>query len=175
MLEYARSNGSKGRVRAYYAALLPRYVLHKLRLLRAEAFNQPVIANLGRLIANWDLAAGTAAFEWIAHEYLLATRRPTVIARLNAHQAEHHRVVLLSGVFTPCLELIADELGVADLIGTRVEIRDGRFSGEVVPPVINGKDKLPALQPLPEPGARRNELRSEFNRKVLEALEALDS
>ncbi len=146
LLQYAKSNGFPGRVRAYYAALLPRYLLNKLRLIAAEDFNRPVIANLGRLIAGWELARGAAAFRWVAHEYLLPTKRRQVLARLRNHQAEEHRVVLLSGVFVPCLELMADDFGVADLIGTKIEVLDGRYTGDIVPPVITGSDKLPRVR-----------------------------
>jgi HAD superfamily hydrolase (TIGR01490 family) len=146
MLKYMGSKGYKGRVRAYYAALLPRFLLRKLRLISKESFNRPTIAGLGRLIAGWDLQMGAAAFEWVAHEYLLPTKREPVLARLRSHQAEGHRIVLVSGVFTPCLELMGDEFGVRDLIGTKVEVRDGVYSGAIIPPVITGRAKLPMIR-----------------------------
>jgi phosphoserine phosphatase len=146
LLQYVGSRGFKGRVRAYYAALLPRYLLRKIHLIPEEDLNRPAIANLGRLIAGWDLDAGAAAFKWVAYEYLLPTKRQHVLSRLASHQADQHLVVLLSGVFVPCLELIGAELGVADLIGTRIDVRDSRYSGDILPPVVTGKDKLPMVK-----------------------------
>lgn len=146
LLEYTGSIGLKRRVRAYYAALLPRYLLRKLRLISQEAFSRPLIANLSRLIAGLDLEMGAAAFHWVAYEYLLPTRRNEVLSRLKSHQANQHLVVLLSGVYLPCLELIGDEFDVTALIGTQVEVRDGMYTGAIVPPVVTGRDKLPLVQ-----------------------------
>jgi HAD superfamily hydrolase (TIGR01490 family) len=146
LLHYVGSRGFNARVKAYYAALLPRYFLRKLRLIPAEDLNRPAIANLARLVAGWDLDLVAAAFEWVANEFLLPTKRQHVLSRLASHQSDQHLVVLLSGVFVPCLELIGAELGVADLIGTRIDVRDGRYSGEIIPPVVTGRDKLPMLQ-----------------------------
>ncbi len=146
LLRYVNSRGFKGRVRAYYAALLPRYLLRKLRLIPEEDLKRPVIANLSRLIAGWNLEMGAAAFEWVAYEFLLPTKRHDVLARLKNHQTDQHLVVLLSGVFLPCLELIGADLNVTNLIGTRVDVRDGRYSGRIVPPVVTGTDKLPLVR-----------------------------
>jgi HAD superfamily hydrolase (TIGR01490 family) len=146
LLRYVGSRGFKSRVRAYYASLLPRYLLRKFHLIPEEDLNRPAIANLGRLIAGWDVDMGAAAFEWVACEYLLPSKRKHVLARLEKHQANQHLVVLLSGVFVPCLELIGSELGVADLVGTRIGVKDGKYSGDILPPVITGKDKLPKVQ-----------------------------
>lgn len=143
LLEYAASRGFGGRVRSYYAALLPRYLLRKARLIDEQALNRPAIANLGRLIAGWDQQAGAAAFAWVADQYLMPTKRAEVLARLSSHISAGLRVVLLSGVFEPCLGHIAAQLGVTDLIGTRLEVMDGRYTGNIIPPVITGRDKLP--------------------------------
>jgi phosphoserine phosphatase len=105
-----------------------------------------VLAKLSRLTAGWDIEMGAAAFGWVANEFLLPTKHSDVLARLHSHQAEEHRVVLLSGVFLPCLELIGAHLGVRDLIGTRLEIHEDKYTGSIIPPIITGKDKLPALR-----------------------------
>lgn len=146
LLKYAASNGFRSRARAYYAALLPRYLLRRLKLIPEEEFNRSATANLGRLIAGWELGEGAIAFEWVTHEFLLPAKRPEVLSRLHSHLGQQHRVVLLSGVFMPCLELIGAQLGVTDLIGTRLDVQDGRYSGGIIPPVITGKDKLPGIR-----------------------------
>lgn len=146
LLQYVGSKGFKARVRAYYAALVPRYLIRKLRLIPEEELVRPAIANLARLVAGWDVNTGAAAFEWVACEYLLPSKRKPVLARLENHQADQHLVVLLSGVFMPCLDLIGAELNVSNLVGTRIDIQDGRYSGDIIPPVITGRDKLPMVR-----------------------------
>ena len=145
MIEYSRLQGSNGRVRGLYLKLLIPYILRKLRLIDAESLNRPIIDGLGGLIKGFDLREGAAAFDWVAHEYLLTTIRPEVVSRLKDHQAQGHRVILLTGIFSPCLALIGAHFGVTDLVGTGVEMVDGHYSGEIVPPVVTGRDKLPSL------------------------------
>lgn len=145
-MQYAGDHGDKRGLRSYYAAVLVPYLLRKLRLIKQETFTRPAISNLGRLVAGRDLPAGAEIFDWTAHNYLLPTARPNVLARLRRHQEQQHLVVLLSGVFVPCLELIASEIGVAHLVGTRLAVEAGRYLGRIVPPVITGRDKLPMLR-----------------------------
>lgn len=146
LLAYVHSHASRRRALSYYAAVLPLYVLRKLRLISAEDFNRPVIANLGRLIAGWDLDKGRQAFEWVLHEYLWPTRNPAVLERLAEHQARNHRVVLLSGIFVPCLQILGGQLGAREVIGTEPEVLDGKYTGRILPPVVTGREKLPVLR-----------------------------
>lgn len=146
LLAYMSSHDHRKRAMSYYTALLPFFLLRKLRLIDAEAFNRPVIANLGRLIAGWDLETGRQAFEWVLREYLWPTRNPEVLERLAEDQAKNHRIVILSGVLTPVLQMIGDQLRVSDVVGTRPEVVDGQYNGRIVPPVVTGREKLPVLR-----------------------------
>ncbi|MGW0532097.1 HAD family hydrolase [Streptomyces sp. NPDC003032] len=66
---------------------------------------------------------------------------------LSASVAEHARLrrrgvetVLVSGSFFACLDPIAEKLGVSDVLGAPVVVRDGRLTGEITEPMIgNGK------------------------------------
>jgi HAD superfamily hydrolase (TIGR01490 family) len=146
MLADARTHGYNQRVLAYYGVLLPRFLRRKFGLIDPEDFNRAVIANLGRLIIGWDGPKAMKAFERIVHEHLWPTRQPEALERLRSHQAREHDVILLSGVFMPCLELIGKELGVMNCVGTRLEVRNRVYTGKVVPPVVTGKDKLAVLR-----------------------------
>ena len=145
LLEYTRSRGFKGKMRRFYAQLLVPYVLRKLKLISAESLNRPLMVGLGGLMKDYDLHEGAAAFDWITNEFLLPTVHPEVISRLEEHKAQGHRVILMTGIFKPCLELLGAHFGVEDLVGTAVEVVGGRYTGEILPPVITGRDKLPAL------------------------------
>ncbi|WP_306366892.1 HAD family phosphatase [Nocardiopsis sp. CC223A] len=59
----------------------------------------------------------------------------TVFA-LYRHRAAGHRVVLLSGSFSPCLDPIADALEATAVYGTRTLTEDGVLTGEVERPMI---------------------------------------
>jgi phosphoserine phosphatase len=145
LLEYTRSRGLKGRIRRFYLQLMVPYLFRKLKIISAESLNRPVMVGLGSLIEDYDLQEGNAAFDWITNDFLLPTVHPEVISRLNEHKARGHRVILMTGIFNPCLELVGAHFGVTDLVGTEVEVVDGRYTGRILPPVVTGRDKLPAL------------------------------
>jgi HAD superfamily hydrolase (TIGR01490 family) len=77
---------------------------------------------------------------------LLPTRRQHVMARLRSHQQQGHTVVIASGTFTPSLQILGDRLGVQHLIGTGIELREGRYTGRALPPIIKGADKLAGIR-----------------------------
>lgn len=142
LLKYAQTHGYRNRVALYYADLIPQLWLVKLKLTDSDRFQRRLIEKMGGIIQGWDETQANQAFEWVACEYLLSTRREHVIKRLQAHQAQGHVVLIVSGMLRPCLEVMGKQLGVANLIGTRVEVRDGRCTGRIIPPVIKGPDKV---------------------------------
>ncbi|MDP5211013.1 HAD family phosphatase [Microbulbifer sp. 2205BS26-8] len=54
-----------------------------------------------------------------------------VIEALNQHLEKGHKVVLVSGSFRPCLEPIANYLGVDDILCTELETLDGKVTGQL--------------------------------------------
>lgn len=141
LMKYASEHGRRASVRLYFASVLIPYVLHQLRLIPEENFRRPVTARLAWLFRGLDEAQGRAMFEWVTDHYLLPTQRPDVLARLREHQAQGHSAVLVSAGFLPSLELIAQAFGVSGCVGTQIELRQGRYTGRILPPVMMGRDK----------------------------------
>jgi HAD superfamily hydrolase (TIGR01490 family) len=96
---------------------------------------------MGWLVRGWSLDDAGVLFEQLLEERILPNLRPDVLARLRWHRAEDHVVALVSGTFTPLLELIAARIDVPHAIGTPLEVRDGRYTGRVVPPLCQGSGK----------------------------------
>jgi HAD superfamily hydrolase (TIGR01490 family) len=67
--------------------------------------------------------------------------RPAVVARLRDHQAQGHRPVLVSGSFRPIAEAVAARLDIRDVLATALEVRDGCYTGHIVPPLCQGPGK----------------------------------
>jgi HAD superfamily hydrolase (TIGR01490 family) len=141
MMEYAEAHGRRRAARNYFVSLLPAYFLRKSGLMKAERYQQLIIRRLGWLVRGLDEAEGAALFEWVANDYLLRTKRPETAERLKEHRARGHRVAIVSGMFTPCLEWIGGHFGVTDLIGTGIEVTNGIYTGGIIPPVITGPVK----------------------------------
>jgi HAD superfamily hydrolase (TIGR01490 family) len=141
MMKYASENGRQGLVRVYTASLFPRYWLSKLGLISREAFRLKAVSRQRWLIKSWDQEQAAAAFNWIVYNYLLPTQRADVVARLEEHRDQEHAVVLVSGMLEPCLALIGEHFQVAGIVGTVFEREDGRFTGRLTSPVMNGAHK----------------------------------
>lgn len=77
-----------------------------------------------------------------------------VVEELRAHQRAGREVVFVSGSFPALLKPIADELGVSPILCTQLEVKNGRYTGEIRPPQTIGDGKVAALQQfLAEQGA----------------------
>jgi len=56
-------------------------------------------------------------------------------------------VVLVSGAFEELLACLGERLGVQHVVGTRLELRNGRYSGRAIKPCF-GQDKVTLLTEL---------------------------
>jgi len=146
LMKYALAHGRRLHAAAYFASLIPASIPVALKLTHNESFDRAKVSRMAWLLRGWKEEQGLRAFEWVTDEYLLPTRREPVIARLRTHQEDGHLVVIASGTFTPSLRVLGNRLGVTDLIGTGIEVRGGRFTGNAIAPVIKGADKLAQIQ-----------------------------
>jgi len=102
--------------------------------------------HLGWTVRGLTLEEADAAFAWITERYVLPLLRPRVIARLVAHQAFQHRVVLVSGTPSPLLAEIGRRLGVEETVGTPLVVRRGAYTGSCEPPSCQGANKVARLE-----------------------------
>jgi HAD superfamily hydrolase (TIGR01490 family) len=119
-------------------ALFP---LYKLGLWSKASFFQAWGETMGWLVRNWTVAEGQALFERLTDERIMPNLRADMLARLREHQAQGHLVALVSGTFAPWLAAVARRLGPLQAIGTPLEIRSGRYTGRIVPPLCQGDGK----------------------------------
>ena len=148
MMKYEEMNGRRNRARMYYASLMPGYALYKAGLMKPERFQHSLIIGLTRFFRGSNLDDSISLFRWVVNEYLLPAIRADVVSRLKDHQTQGHLVVIASGSFTPCLDMIGKHFGVNNLIGTQVEVRGERYTGNIIPPLITGIAKAEKIQEL---------------------------
>lgn len=144
LMEYAAQHGRKGRVGLYYAAHMPLRYLRQGRLISEEAFRKPWVMNMGWILRGWSAAQGDAAFQWVAGHYILPTARDDMIARLREHIDAKHAVILVSAMLTPTLQILGEELQATGIVGTNVQMTNGKYTGRIIPPACMGieKDRL---------------------------------
>lgn len=141
LLKYASEHGRKGVTRAYFASMLPLYLLRKIKLVSEEAYQRPLIARLAWMAKGMTEEEFRTASEWINKNYLLPQERTDVVARLREHQSKGHVVVLVSAQLYPSLKTLGAHYNASGLVGTKVEMKDDRYTGQIIPPVITGADK----------------------------------
>jgi HAD superfamily hydrolase (TIGR01490 family) len=141
LMKYAAGHGRRAMVRLYLASLMPRYLLNKAGLIGREALRVKAVARQRWLLRGWDTEQAAAAFDWLAHHYLLPTQRDDVADRLVQHRERGHAIVLVSGMLRPCLALLGDHYQADGIVGTEFEIVDGHYTGRLLSPVINGPPK----------------------------------
>jgi HAD superfamily hydrolase (TIGR01490 family) len=104
-------------------------------------------AHLSSLVAGWDVAQVSSIVSETLHLHI----EPTVYAEAVALIAEHHAagedVVIVSASGAEVVEPIAALLGADEVIATRMEIADGRYTGGIAF-YAYGENKAAAIREL---------------------------
>jgi fatty acyl-CoA reductase len=77
-------------------------------------------------------------------ELLLRRISPGAVRRIRDHRSAGHRVVLVTGALEPFVEPLRPLFD--DLIATRLDVRDGRFTGYLERPPLVGEARSPWLR-----------------------------
>jgi len=140
-MKHSSDHGRGVSARAYYASLIFPYFLRKLKLISDETYHRPVISRLAWMAKGLTEEQFRKATEWIINEHILPSERIEVIARLHDHQSNGLEILLVSGMPTPSLNLLGEHYKVNGIVGTKLELKNGRYTGRIIPPVITGHDK----------------------------------
>jgi len=141
MMKYSSEHNRRYFAWRYYASILPAYILYKLKLGSWQNVQRPLLDNLSGMLQGLDEAQANGALNWLLHEYLLPTQRDDTFKHLREHQAQGHKVIIVSGMFMSCAELFRDYLGADGAIGTQPEFKNGKYTGHSVLPLISGEAK----------------------------------
>jgi HAD superfamily hydrolase (TIGR01490 family) len=142
LMKYSSEHNRNFFARRYYFSILPTYMLYKMKLGNREKMQRDLLAYLSGMLEGLDREQANAALTWLAFEYLLPTQREEVITRVKEHSAKGHKVIIVSGMFTECAEIVKNHFGMAGAIGTQAEFKDGKYTGKNIPPLISGTAKV---------------------------------
>ena len=119
----------KGKAAFYigFALLMPVLVLYKLKLIANWKAKEIV---LQYFFKNTPIAIFKAASKQFAETEIPKMLRPAVIEKLNWHRENNHRIVIVSASATEWLTAWTNALNV-ELIGTELEIKDGKVTGKL--------------------------------------------
>ena len=77
----------------------------------------------------------------VAREELVPRLYPQAMELLQRHKRAGRHVYIASSSPEDYLRLLADELSIDGVIGTRAQIVDGRYTGELEGPLVHGPEK----------------------------------
>jgi len=136
MLDYfQRHNLRRGTHLAYMAVHYPLYFLRRLNLISEGAFRSPWAAHLAWYLRGFTLQQADNLWNWTVEMHLNQHWRPDTRALLDQHRNSGDVVMLVSSGPQSMIERIAHELGAQYGIGTRLEVRNGRYTGRSLKPV----------------------------------------
>jgi len=152
MRSYLEAHGQAEDFKQMYRRNLPGLLLYRFKLGNERAFKERWILQILQLFAGYDAAAFTEMAEWVVTQELWPNRREQVLAELAAHQQAGRRVVVVSGLFQPMLDVFTARLGCEGM-GTAVSFDEhGRFTGHTAEPLNVGERKVERLRPLLQNG-----------------------
>ena len=88
-------------------------------------------AHLSDLVVGWDVAQVSSIVSETIHEHITPTVFAEAVELIAAHHAAGRDVVIVSASGTEVVAPIADMLGADHVIATRMDIVDGRYTGDI--------------------------------------------
>ncbi|WP_296666659.1 HAD family phosphatase [Demequina sp.] len=86
---------------------------------------------LSELVAGWDVAQVEAIVAETLHEHIDPVVYQEALDLIGRHQGNGRDVVIVSASALEVVEPIAELLGADAVIASRMEVADGRFTGEI--------------------------------------------
>ena len=126
---------------AYVARNMAPFPLYKLGILSQVDFYRTWGETMAWLVRGWSVDKGLDLFERLTDEQVMPHLHGQVVDLVRQHKSQGHLVALISGLFSPWLEMVAQRLEVAHAIGTPLEVRDGRYTGRTIRPLCQGPGK----------------------------------
>ncbi|MCU1432624.1 MAG: family hydrolase, partial [Actinotalea sp.] len=106
-------------------------------------------AHLSSMVAGWDVAQVSAIVTETLHLHIEPTVYAEAVALIDEHHAAGDAVVIVSASGSEVVEPIAALLGADHVIATRMEVEDGRYTGQIAF-YAYGENKAAAIRELGE-------------------------
>ena len=136
ILEYFRQRGLRQWThRFYWIYHFPIYLLRKFGLISEGSFRKPWAAHLAWYFRGYSPSETEDIWIWVTQEFLASHWREDILILLNQHKQSNDLVMLVSAGPEPLITFIANVIGADVGIGTELEIKDGKYTGNSLPPV----------------------------------------
>lgn len=131
----------------FWATHLALWLLSKCKLYSSEdRYRAKWMEDLGGVFKGASREEALEVFQWVADNYIFESFRSDVVDILQQHQQSGHIVVIISATFTELLEIVGQKLGVSNVIGTKLETINDKYTGKIIPPLCFGENKAKLLK-----------------------------
>jgi HAD superfamily hydrolase (TIGR01490 family) len=137
---------NKMRGRFELLRFLPVFVLHQLTILNESQMRKQWLARMAASFSGLSRAALFTMYRDAIEGDFQPRLRRDVVARLQAHKQQGATVVLVSGIFTDLVQLLAEYIGVDAAIGTQVEYANDIATGRLLGEPCVGQNKIDFIQ-----------------------------
>ena len=131
---------------AFWVMHLPLWLLAKCKLYSKEKCRMKWMEDLSGIFKGASEEEVLEVFHWVADNYIFESLRNDVIEILDGHKQRGDTVVIISGAFSGLVEIVGRRLGVPTVIGTKLEVIDGKHTGRIIEPMCFGENKVKLLK-----------------------------
>ena len=159
---YLKHKKKRAWILAFWAVHLGSWLLVTCKLWSREKYTAKWMEDLCGIFKGASSEEVLAMFHWVTDNYMLNSLRSDVVDILEWHKQSGHIVAIVSATSTVLLETVGQRLGVSHVIGTKLEVVDGTYTGKVVKPVCFGQNKAKLLQQFIRQNGLKIDLSSSF-------------
>jgi HAD superfamily hydrolase (TIGR01490 family) len=147
---------------AFIAFHTPIWLLYESHLISQDFFYRLHGTNLAWLIRGVSIERSEEIWDWVIENQIIPHLRPEMLAAIEDHQSHEHRVILISGSFAPLLDELTLRLDFERAIATPLVIKDGHYTGKIVPPLNIGQGKVERLMQFLDGSGKEIDLTKSF-------------
>jgi HAD superfamily hydrolase (TIGR01490 family) len=131
---------------AFVAFHFPLWLFSKIKIFPQDFFYKMHATNLAWLVRGVSIERGDNIWDWIIQNEIIPHLRPEMVEAIKNHRSKGHRIILISGSFTPLLDKLVGRLNIDGAIATPLESKNGIYTGKIIPPINIGHGKVGRLK-----------------------------
>ena len=131
---------------ASWAMHMALWLLSECKLYSERRRREKWMEDLGSTLKGATTEEISDVFHWIVDNYILESLHSDVVEILHQHKQSGHMVVIVSATYSDLLEIVGQRLAIPNVIGTKLEVIDGRYTGKVIEPLCFGENKAKLLK-----------------------------
>ena len=133
-------------ISAFWVTHSSLWLLSKCHLYSRERCRAKWIEDLGGIFKGSSEEEVLEAFHWVADNHIFESLRSDVVEILNQHKQQGDIVVIVSAAFSGLVEIVGQRLDVPNVIGTKLEVINGEYTGNIIKPSCFSENKARLLK-----------------------------